>query len=83
MVVPYESEPIDELIPKEFWEPVKVNFVYESVIGGWDCLVCSEHRMDRTKLKCCKNHVCKVCVRDWFTKESTKCPFCKKDVRGK
>ena len=56
MVLPYEPDSIDELIPKEFWEPVKVTvpvdyFVYQSVIDGWD----------------------------WFTK----CPFCKKDVRGK
>lgn len=87
MVLPYDPELIDELLPKDFWEPVKITvpvdyFIYESIVGGLDCTLCSEHRMDRTKLKCCKNHVCKVCVRDWFTKESTVCPFCKRDVRG-
>ena len=71
-------------IPKEFWEPIKITvpeeyFIYESVPGGWKCLLCDYTRMDRTKLKCCRNYVCKGCVKEWFTK----CPFCKGDVREK
>ena len=73
-------------IPEEFWDPVRVTvpeevFMYESIPGGWDCLVCGSHRMDRTKLKCCRQHICKLCVKEWFTKKSTKCPYCKRDVR--
>ena len=75
-------------IPEEFWEPVRVTvpeeyFIYESVLGGWNCTVCGNQRMDRTKLKCCRNHICKICVKEWFTKKSIKCPYCKGDVREK
>ena len=73
-------------IPKEFWEPVRVTvpeetFIFESVIGGWDCMICGYKKMDRTRVKCCRNYVCKQCTIEWFTKKSTKCPFCKGDVR--
>ena len=71
-------------IPKEFWEPIKITvpeeyFIYESVLGGWKCLLCDYTRMDRAKLKSCRNYI----YKGWFTKQSTKCPFCKGDVREK
>lgn len=75
-------------ISKEFWEPVRVTvpeeyFIFESILGGWDCVLCGQSRTDRTRLKCCRNHVCKICTTEWFVKKSTKCPFCKGDVREK
>lgn len=75
-------------IPKEFWEPVRVTvpeetFIFESILDEWECFLCGKVKNDRTKIKCCGNYVCKQCTIEWFTKKSTKCPFCKGDVREK
>jgi hypothetical protein len=71
-------------IPDEFWEPVKIttekqSFTFED--EEWECLICRQERSKKTQLGCCKQSLCESCVENWFTKESVRCPFCKKDIR--
>jgi len=73
-----------ESIPDDFWEPVKITTDKEKFIfyeESWECIICRENRNKKTDLKCCKQSLCDICVEEWFTKESIKCPFCKKDIR--
>ena len=88
-----EMEEINRLIdnfyfselPHDFWEPVKVtiddskNFNFKN--ETWECVICRQERNKKTELECCKQPLCDYCVKNWFNKESVKCPFCKKDIR--
>jgi hypothetical protein len=71
-------------IPDDFWEPVKITTSvdsFEYIAEEWECFICREERTKKTKLLCCNQSLCDSCVTEWFSKESVKCPFCKKDIR--
>ena len=68
----------------DFWEPVKITVeldTFEFTEEDWECFICRDERSKKTSLKCCNQFLCDVCTESWFTKESVRCPFCKKDIR--
>jgi hypothetical protein len=68
----------------DFWEPVKITVeldTFEFTEEDWECIICREERSKKTSLNCCNQFLCDVCTESWFTKESIRCPFCKKDIR--
>ena len=75
-------------IPDDFWDSVKINLSDDQIdqipdISSIDiCCICYEKNNDFKLLNsCCKNILCKKCSIKWFT-ESTKCPFCRFDLRN-
>ena len=75
------------LIPLNFWEPVKVS-LNNSQIDDLnnikiieECLICYETCSKFKEMSCCKNKICISCTKKWFNNESVFCPFCKHDLR--
>ena len=79
------EELLSEVVPPDFWDPVKVTVSddkkFKFVDESWECFICREERTKKTEMECCKQALCDSCVKNWFNKESVKCPFCKKDIR--
>jgi hypothetical protein len=75
-----------QYIPEDFWEPVVVSLnqsqleLLKSKLCKKSCIICTEEVYNFKVLPCCKNDTCKECTINWFAK-STKCPYCKQDVR--
>jgi hypothetical protein len=78
---------IEQIIPDDdFWEDVKVTVTLDSFVfvnEDWTCTVCCEDVKTKTTLPCCQQSLCKTCCKNWFEKESVKCPFCREDIREK
>ena len=76
----------DELIPSDFWEPVKVCLTCSqieqipNVSIQEECVICTNNHHNFKQLNCCKNNICLDCAIKWFN-ESVMCPYCKQDLR--
>ncbi len=69
----------------EFWDSVKVTTPIDkiptAVVDNYECAICGNEEREILKLPCCKGRMCKKCGVNWFEKESSNCPYCKKDLR--
>lgn len=69
----------------QFWDSVKVTTPIDkiptAVVDNYECAICGNEEREILKLPCCKGRMCKKCGVNWFEKESSNCPYCKKDLR--
>ena len=69
----------------QFWDSVKVttpiDTIPTAVVDNYECAICGNEEREILKLPCCKGRMCKKCGVNWFEKESSNCPYCKKDLR--
>lgn len=69
----------------QFWDSVKVttpiDTIPAAVVDNYECAICGNEEREILKLPCCKGRMCKKCGVNWFEKESSNCPYCKKDLR--
>ena len=78
---------VEDLIPDEFWDPVKVGLSPEQIeklqviSTESDCFICTSMNSEFCSMECCKKIICKDCTTKWFS-ESVKCPFCVQDLRN-
>lgn len=83
IVVPDISVDVDEY-DSDFWEPVKVTTSIDkfpvSIVDNYECAICSDLKNRMIRLPCCSGNMCYDCGKSWFEKESSKCPYCRKDV---
>ena len=78
---------LNDFIPDDFWEPVRVSLPYDdlnklkSILNEAECFICRDTKQLFTCLWCCSKHICNDCTFDWFC-ISVYCPYCKKDLRN-
>ena len=69
-----------------FWDSIKVTVPIDTIptiiVDNYECSICGNDAREVLKLPCCKGRMCTKCGVNWFEKESSNCPFCKKDLRG-
>ena len=72
------------IIPDEFWEPVKVTVDIKDMKFKYKifkCPVCCQNRRKILLTNCCDGEICKKCAVKWYTECHVTCPFCRRDFR--
>ena len=68
-----------------FWDSIKITVPIDDIptviVDNYECSICGNDAREVLKLPCCKGRMCTKCGINWFEKESSNCPFCKKDLR--
>ena len=71
------------LIPEEFWEPVRISFDINHLTDNYiynECSICLSNSNRFKIMKCCNQLMCAICADKWF-KLSVMCPYCNRDLR--